>query len=83
MLFGVAIRFLLKWDSARRIGKKFDLTLALISSGLSFVSISFLIFVRSDIEAILPFNPFLAGVYGYTGDSLFRAMMKKFKPDIK
>jgi len=83
MLAGVLIRFLLKWDSAKRYKRKFDLQLALISGGLSVVTIAFLVFVRNDISGVLPFTPFLAGVYGYTGDSLFRAMMKKFKPDIK
>jgi len=83
MFAGVAIRFLFKWDSAKRIGKSFDKGLIFRSALLSIISIGFLIMVREDISGILPFTPFLAMVYGYTGDSLFRAMMKKFKPVIK
>lgn len=83
MFSGIAIRFLFKKDSAKRSNKRFDLPLALSTALLSIIGIGTLIFVRESISDVLPFNNFLAVVYGYSGDSLIRAFMKKFKPNLK
>jgi len=83
MLAGVLLRVVLKWDSANRTKKVFDFKMAASSAALSVLTMIVLIFVRADIEGVLPFTPFLAMVYGYTGDSIFRAIVKKFKPAIK
>ena len=81
VLGGVAIRFLYKWATALRTEKEFALKLAIISAVLSLVTNTFLIFVRADVEAILPITYLTAGIYGYLGDSIFRGVVKNLKPD--
>lgn len=83
MLGGVSIRFLYKWSYAIKAKRKFELALPLITAALSIITNVFLIFVRGDLEAILPITYLTAGFYGYFGDSIFRMVGKYVKPTIE
>jgi len=80
MLAGVLIRFLYKYSTALKTKRPFNWKLFAIAAGLSVVTNIFLIFVREDITAMLPYSYFLAGIYGYLGDSVFRGITKVSVP---
>lgn len=82
VLFGVMIRFVFKWTENMKSTNKFNLKLALIAASLSILTNIGLVLIREDITAILPYSYFLAGIYGYTGDSIFRAITKMSTPDL-
>jgi uncharacterized membrane protein HdeD (DUF308 family) len=80
MAFGVLIRFLYKLSTSLKTKRRFNWKLSLVASVLSLVTNLFLILVREDISAILPYTYFLAGIYGYLGDSIFRGVTKLSSP---
>ena len=81
VLFGVTVRLLYKYTSARKNKSKFNWDLAFTAAILSIITNLGLVLVREDLTAILPYSYLLAGIYGYTGDSIFRGVAKLSAPN--
>jgi len=82
VLFGVTVRLLYKYTAARRNKSQFNWELAITAALLSIITNFGLVLVREDLTAILPYSYLLAGIYGYTGDSIFRGVAKLSTPNL-
>ena len=81
VFFGVTLRLLYKFTSARKRKSQFNWELAITAALLSIITNFGLVLVREDLTAILPYSYLLAGIYGYTGDSIFRGVAKLSTPN--
>ena len=77
LICGIIIRVLLKRNSAIKSKNVFNWQLSLNAGLLSLITGIVLILIRDDLINIFPITKLTAVVIGYTGDSVFRNLMKQ------
>lgn len=74
-LVGIAIHLVTRLIEARRKKEKLDLTLQILGVILSFLISFLLIYTRDSIADIFPITPIIAGVTGYSAQSMFHKLV--------
>lgn len=80
-LAGVALHLLTKIFEARKNKLKLDFVLESLATLISLIIVSVLVYSKDDLEAFYPVNKITAIILGYIAQSLFRVLIKSFKPN--
>jgi len=72
---GIAIHLVTRLIESRRKGEKVDFMLQILGVILSFLISFLLIYTRESIKDIFPITPIIAGVTGYSAQSIFAKLV--------